>query len=44
MGERQRALLQVALSFFTWRTLARDGGLDTPAAVDVTVQAVECAG
>src|SRR5262249_58967022 len=27
LGERQRALLALALSFHTWRTLAGDGGL-----------------
>lgn len=36
----QRALLQVALSFHTWRTLAGDGGLAPDAAVDAMVRAV----
>jgi AcrR family transcriptional regulator len=41
---KQRAVLQLALSFFTWRTLARDGGLKDVAAVDVMIAAIECAG
>jgi AcrR family transcriptional regulator len=40
---KQRAVLQLALSFFTWRTLVADGGLKTKAAVDAMVQAVDCA-
>jgi AcrR family transcriptional regulator len=40
---KQRAVLQLALSFFTWRTLARDGGLKRSAAVDAMVQAIDCA-
>ena len=40
LNARQRALLHVALSFFTWRTLARDGGLKRAAAVDAMVQAI----
>jgi len=37
---RQRAMLGLALSFFTWRTLARDGGLAQEAAVDAMARAV----
>jgi AcrR family transcriptional regulator len=37
---KQRAVLRLALSFFTWRTLVRDGGLTTGAAVEAMVQAV----
>src|SRR5262249_18400811 len=33
LSAKQRAMLQLALSFFTWRTLARDGGLSRGAAV-----------
>jgi len=40
LGERQRALLALALSFHTWRTLAGDGGLPPEAAVDAMVRAV----
>ena len=39
---RQRAMLELALSFFTWRTLARDGGLKRKAAVDAMVRSIEC--
>jgi AcrR family transcriptional regulator len=37
---KQRALLRLALSFFTWRTLVREGGLNTDAAVKTMVEAV----
>ena len=37
----QRAMLHVALSFFTWRTLVRDGGLTQRAAARAIVQAIE---
>jgi AcrR family transcriptional regulator len=40
LNVRQRALLQLALSYFTWRTLVRDGGLKTNAAVRTMVQAI----
>jgi hypothetical protein len=40
LGPRQRAVLTLALSFFTWRTLAHDGGLPHDAAVDAMVRAV----
>ena len=39
-GHRTRALLQLALSFFTWRTLVREGGLDTSGAVEAMVRAI----
>lgn len=38
---KQRAMLHLALSFFTWRTLARDSGLKQAAAVAAMVQAIE---
>ena len=40
---RQQALLRLALSFFTWRTLVREAGLEQGAAVGAMAQAVECA-
>jgi AcrR family transcriptional regulator len=40
---KQRAVLRLALSFFTWRTLVRNGGLKRAAAVDAMVQAIDCA-
>lgn len=44
LSPRQRVVLQLALSFFTWRTLVREGGLGPPAAVGAMVQAITCAG
>jgi hypothetical protein len=44
LNARQRAMLPLALSFFTWRSLARDGGLAPGAAVKAMVQAIEGAG
>lgn len=41
LGERQRVTLEVALSFFTWRTLVRDLGLSEENAVDTMARAVE---
>lgn len=38
---RQRAMLALALSFFTWRTLTRDGELKADAAVDAMVRAID---
>jgi hypothetical protein len=40
---KQRAMLELALSFYTWRTLVHDGGMKTPAAVETMVQAIDCA-
>ena len=37
----QRVMLHLALSFPTWRTLVREGGLKKSAAVDAMVQAIE---
>ena len=39
---KQRALLHLALSFYTWRTLS-EAGLKTPAAVRLMVQAISAA-
>ena len=44
LGTRQQALLALALSFFTWRSLAREGGLDRDAAVAAMVGAIVSAG
>jgi AcrR family transcriptional regulator len=43
LSARQRAVLQLALSFFTWRTLVAEAGLKPVAAVDAMVRAVDCA-
>jgi AcrR family transcriptional regulator len=40
LSAKQRAMLQLALSFFTWRTLVRDGGLTQADAVAAMVQAI----
>src|SRR5262249_10961271 len=40
LGARQRAVLGLALSFFTWRTLVREDGLAPDAAVDAMVRAI----
>jgi AcrR family transcriptional regulator len=41
LNDKQRAMLNVALSFYTWRTLTRDSKLKTSAAVAAMVEAVE---
>lgn len=41
LNAKQRAVLQLALSFYTWRTLVRDAGLTQGAAVRVMVQAID---
>jgi AcrR family transcriptional regulator len=38
---KQRAVLRLALSFFTWRTLVREGGLKPGAAVEAMVHAID---
>lgn len=43
LNAKQRALLPLALSFFTWRTLTRDSGLKQSAAVAAMVQAIDSA-
>lgn len=43
LSARQQAVLQLALSFFTWRTLVRDGGLASSAAAAAMVQAIASA-
>ena len=44
LNARQRAMLQLALGFFTWRSLVRDGGMKSAAAAKVMAQAVDGAG
>ena len=41
LSAKQRAMLRLALSFHTWRTLVREGGLKRAAAVDAMVQAID---
>ena len=41
LSARQRALLHLALGFFTWRALVRESGLQQDAAVDAMVQAID---
>jgi hypothetical protein len=41
LNAKQRAMLGLALSFFTWRTLAREGGLKQAAVVVAMAQAIE---
>lgn len=43
LAAKQRAVLRLALSFFTWRTLVREVGLRTDAAVEAMVNAIRCA-
>jgi AcrR family transcriptional regulator len=44
LDDTQRALLRVALSFHTWRTLAQESGLDTDGAAAAMVRAIGCGG
>ena len=41
LNAKQRAILHLALSFYTWRTLVREGGLKPGDAVEAMVQAVD---
>lgn len=41
LNARQRVLLSLALSFFTWRSLVRDGGLTPGAAVKEMVHTID---
>jgi AcrR family transcriptional regulator len=43
LSTKQRAVLRLALSFFTWRTLVRESGLEQAAAVGAMVQAIASA-
>jgi AcrR family transcriptional regulator len=40
----QRPMLELALSFYTWRTLTREGGLTTAGAADAMVLAIDSSG
>ena len=42
LSAKGRAVLLLALSYFTWRTLVRDAGLTTARAVEMMVQAIDC--
>jgi AcrR family transcriptional regulator len=42
LSMKQRAVLHLALSYFTWRALVREGGLKQNAAVEALVQAIDC--
>jgi len=42
LNGRQLAMLELALSYYTWRTLVRQGGLKPSAAVIAMICAVEC--
>lgn len=39
----ERAAVELALSYYTWRTLTREGLLDRAAAVEVMLRAIRCA-
>lgn len=41
LSKKQRAMLGLALSYFTWRTLVRECGLKQDAAVAAMIQAIE---
>jgi AcrR family transcriptional regulator len=41
LSANQRAMLRLALSYYTWRTLVREGGLEPGAAVEAMIQAVD---
>jgi AcrR family transcriptional regulator len=41
LSMKQRPVLRLAVSYFTWRTLVRDGGLKPGAAVKAMVQAID---
>ncbi len=43
LNATQRALLRLALSFFTWRTLTCESGLNRSAVVGAMIQAIDCA-
>jgi hypothetical protein len=43
LNAKQRAMLHLALNFFTWRSLVRESGLSRNAAVNAMVQAIESA-
>jgi AcrR family transcriptional regulator len=42
LNMKKRAILQVALSFSTWRTLVRQSGLKQNTAVEAMIHAIDC--
>jgi len=44
LTQEQRPLLRLAMSYHTWRSLALESGVGTPAAVDIMVHAIGTAG
>jgi hypothetical protein len=40
LNAKQRAILQLALSFYTWRTLVLEGGLRSDVAIDAMIEAI----
>jgi AcrR family transcriptional regulator len=44
LGTEARAVLRLMLGFHAWRSLVRESGLEQGAAVEVALQAIECAG
>ena len=40
---KQRAVLHLAFSFFTWRSLVREAGLQQEDAIKAMIQAIDCA-
>jgi AcrR family transcriptional regulator len=42
LSTKQRAVLHLALSYFTWRALVRESGLKQRAAVGAMLQAINC--
>ncbi|HWM48207.1 MAG TPA: helix-turn-helix domain-containing protein [Xanthobacteraceae bacterium] len=42
LDAKQQALLRLALGFFTWRTLVREGGMKPGAAVTAMLEAIAC--
>lgn len=43
LGEKGKAALLLAMSFYTWRTLAREAGMEHAGAVGFMVRAILCA-
>lgn len=41
LGRPQRAALKLAISYFTWRTLVRDGELEQRLAVEIMLRAIQ---
>jgi AcrR family transcriptional regulator len=43
LNTKQHAVLLLAMSFHTWRSLVRDGGIESTAAAELMVRAIDCA-